>query len=71
MSFYCALEKKSFRPGRLNFALARLNSDIRKLFSIVRKTKMVLYHCLSKSAMYKQEKRLVQITLLEQPLPIK
>jgi hypothetical protein len=41
MSFYCALEKKSFRPGRLNFALARLNSDIRKLFSIVRKTKMV------------------------------
>ena len=33
--------------------------------------KMILYHCLSKSAMYKQEKRLVQITLLEQPLPIK
>ncbi len=31
----------------------------------------VLYHCLSKSAMYKQEKNLFQITLLEQPLPIK
>ncbi len=33
--------------------------------------KMFLYHCLSKSAMYKQEKRLIQITLLEQPHPIK
>ncbi len=30
-----------------------------------------LYHCLSKSAMYKQKKSLLQITLLKQPLPIK
>jgi hypothetical protein len=36
-----------------------------------KKTKGILYHCLSKSAMYKQEKNLFQITLLEQPLPIK
>ncbi len=31
----------------------------------------ILYHCLSKSAMYKQKKSLLQITLLERPLPIK
>ena len=34
-------------------------------------TKMILYHCLSRSAMYKQKKSLLQITLLEQPQPIK
>ena len=37
-------------------------------FSISNET---LYHCLSKSAMYKQKKSLLQITLLEQPQPIK
>ncbi len=40
------------------------------LFVLYQKTK-VLYHCLSKSAMYKQKNFQIQITLLEGPWPIK
>jgi hypothetical protein len=47
------------------------NKNLRNKNKIVSSLQTFLYHCLSKSAMYKQEKRLFQITLLEQPLPIK